>query len=92
MKRAAAGAKFVAGVVGFHVLRHVIELHIAACDHDLGFIVVFHVIGAQPRVLVVHVHMAVGVEDFADLALLVRFQRGLAAGRESRLVASAARA
>ena len=82
VKSAAAGAQFVARVVGLHVLRHVIELHVAARDHHLGFAVVFHVVGAKPRILVAHVHVAIGIEDFPDLALLVRFERGLAAGRE----------
>ena len=84
MKGAAAGAQFVARVVGFHVLRRVIELHVALRDDDLGFAVIFDVVGAKPRVLVAHVHMAIGVEDFPYLALLVRFERGLAPARERR--------
>ena len=81
---AAAGAQFVAGVVCFHVLRQVIELHIAARHDHLRFVVVFDVVGAQPRVLVTHVHVAVGVVDFPDLPLLVRFERGFASTRKRR--------
>ena len=84
MKCAAAGAQFVTRVVCFHVLRQVIELHIAARDDHLRFVVVFDVVGAEPRVLVAHVHVAVGVENLPDLPLLIRFERGFASARKRR--------
>jgi len=46
VKSAAAGAEFVTRVVRFDVLRQVIELHVTVRNHDLGFVVVFDVIGA----------------------------------------------
>ena len=79
MKTSTAGPQFVSGVVRLDVLCQIIELNISAGRHNLRFAIVFHVVGAKPRIFIANVHMAVRVKDFAGLALLIGLERRLAA-------------
>ncbi len=77
MKRPLPGFQFVDRVVGFDVLRHVVELHVAAGFRHLRVFVVLDVIGAQARVVVQQIDVAIGIVDAANLALLVGFEAGV---------------
>jgi hypothetical protein len=81
MEGPAARAKFIARIIGFHVLRQIIELHVAASYHHLRVGVVLDVVRAEPRVLVADIHVAIRVEDSAGLLLLVCFEGGFASSR-----------
>jgi hypothetical protein len=76
MQQCVSSLKLIAQVVSLDVLGQIIKLHVPLCIHHSGLAVVFSVVGANPIVLVVNVNVAVGVEDFAHLALLIRFQGG----------------
>ena len=79
MKPSAARAQFVLGVVCLNVLRQIVELHVAARDDDIGFLVPLHVIGAQAHIFVAQIHVAVRMVDLADFsALTVCLERDFA--------------
>jgi hypothetical protein len=61
------------------MLRLVVELDVPVGEHQPCFGIILDVFSAEPEVLITDVHMAVGIEGPADLALLVRFERNLAA-------------
>jgi hypothetical protein len=61
------------------MLRLVVELDVPVREDQPCFGIVLDVFSAEPEVLITDVHMAVGIEGPADLALLVRFERNLAA-------------
>jgi hypothetical protein len=64
------------------MLGEVVQLQVPVGDDHLRFTVVFGVVGPQARILVAHVHVAVGVENLPNLPLLIGFESRLAAGRK----------
>ena len=58
------------------MLGQIIELNVALGVHYSRFTVVFGVVGADAVVLVANVDVAIGVENFAYLALLIGFEGG----------------
>jgi hypothetical protein len=74
MQKRMAGLQFVTQVVGLNMLGQVVQLNIAFRSDDAGFAIVFGVVGADAVVLVAHVNVAIGVENFANLVLLIGFQ------------------
>jgi len=78
VKSSVAGAQLVARIIGFHVLRQVVELHVSARQHHLRIGIVFNVIRAQSGILVADVHVPIRIRNPADLFLLVRLDRGFA--------------
>ena len=81
MEGPAARAKFIARIIGFHVLGQIIKLHVAASYHHLRVGVVLDVVRAEPRVLVADIDVAIRVEDSAGLLLLVCFEGGFTSCR-----------
>ena len=80
LKQAMAGADVVVRLGGFKMLSAIIQLHVACGDRLVRFVIVFDVIGAQPRVAVTDIHVPVCAghlalahlrfrSDFRDLAL-----------------------
>src|SRR5580704_1005302 len=74
--------------VGLEMLVFVIEQDMAGSDGFVGSIVVFDVVGAEPRVSIVNVHGAAGAGDFALACLRFCFEVGDAAfaGRRPSLL------
>src|SRR5579872_3666958 len=78
---AAASVDFVAGLVSFDMLSKVIELNVAASDHNLRRTVIFDVVGAKTHVAAFDVDISVSGEDAAaDVVLLVGFEGPVRAG------------
>jgi hypothetical protein len=75
MESAAAVVQIVLRFVGFNVLVEPVDLNVAARDDHAGIVVIFHVIGAQPHVLIVQIDVSVGVRHATDLGLLLRLER-----------------